>query len=140
MANEAPFRGFGHLLREYRDSYGERMRTKFPGAPRLKLTALALIQDLAEQYDYHLTSGAYSEIEQGLTLPRELHRFIEVVTACLLIEKGSVDYRRLVQQLAYDVVSWRAGPEIAQQTVPLVNLSPMQSTNGAQAPKGAPAA
>jgi len=127
---DRPFRAFGQMLREYRESYGERMRAKNPHLPRVRLTALALIEHLEDQYDIHLTSGAYSDIEQGVTLPRELQRFVDAVTACLGIEKNSLDYHRLIQQLAYDVVAWRAGPDIAQQTVPLVmNLSQLQSFN-----------
>ncbi len=127
---DRPFRAFGQMLREYRESYGERMRAKNPRLPRVRLTALALIENLEEQFDFHLTSGAYSEIEQGVTLPRELQRFVDAVTACLGIEKNSLDYHRLIQQLAYDVVAWRVGPDIAQQTVPLVmNLSHLQSLN-----------
>jgi hypothetical protein len=131
---DRPFQRFGHVLREYRETYGERMRQRNPDQrlPRVKLTALSLIDHLAEQSDYHITSGTYSEIEKGITLPRDLGRFLEAVMLSLGIENRSLEYYRLMQQLAYDVVSWRVGEEFARQTVPLVvNMAQVAPSGGA---------
>lgn len=127
---DPPFKKFGGMLRDYRDSYGERVRDRIPQAPA-RLTATALIEALDRRWEYHITSGAYSEVEQGLYLPRELDKFIDSVTDCLGIQKNSIEYQRLIQQLAYDVVSWRAGSDIAEATVPLLlNKAQRQALNG----------
>ena len=102
---------FGQLLRRSRESYPDRFRRKYPGAPRVKLTALALIECLREK-GYPLTSGAYSEIENGSNLPRDPQRFVDAIAECLLLDEQK-DYEELARRLAYDIVRARASKRMA---------------------------
>lgn len=83
--------------------------------PRLKLTALALTECLTNA-GYHLTSGAYSEIESGASIPRDPIRFIDTVAQCLLLDDPK-DKEALARQLAYDLVRSKLGERIAQLTI-----------------------
>ncbi|HEY7782217.1 MAG TPA: hypothetical protein VIC85_18650 [Ktedonobacterales bacterium] len=106
-------RGFGALLREYRESYGERIlqRDRRPGRPRVRLTAQALIACM-EETGYSISSGSYSEIEAGNTLPRDARSFVRSVSVCL--ELDDAQSARLTEQLAYDIVRSKLG-DLADQ-------------------------
>lgn len=110
------FESFGALLRFYRETYGERMQRRDPTMPRVKLTALALIECLRKR-GYSITSGTLSEIEAGSNIPRDPKAFIDAVSLCLGLEIEGEDWRALVQFLAYDIVRARVGPEVAELTV-----------------------
>ncbi len=101
-------RHFGEMLRQFRESYYERVRPHRPGAPspRLRLSALALIKCLAEA-GYSVSSGAYSEIEAGKSIPREPRKFVDAVSICL--ELTSDEKEHLTRQLGYDIVYARLG-------------------------------
>ncbi len=107
---------FGRQLRALRETYVERTGRGSSTAPmlRTRVSALALIQCL-QQSGYSISSGAYSEIENGLSIPRDAPQFVEAVCACLRITGG--DKQDLIRRLAYDVLSARIG-EYAEQFFP----------------------
>jgi hypothetical protein len=120
---DRPFEHFGRLLRSYRESYGERIHRKYPDVLETRLTASTLISCMHRSHQYDIASGAYSEVEAGLILPREPQAFLDAVTACLAIDEGSDEYVALARALAHDVVSWRAGKAIANRAIPLPESS-----------------
>jgi hypothetical protein len=101
-------RHFGEMLRQFRESYYERVRPQRPDAPspRLRLSALSLIKCLA-QAGYSVSSGAYSEIEAGKSIPREPRKFVDAVAVCL--ELTAEQKEALTRQLGYDIVYARLG-------------------------------
>jgi len=109
---------FGGLLRRYRESYSDRLRKTHPEMPRVKLTALALIESM-EKAGYSLSSGSYTQIENGSNFPHDPERFLEIVTRCLLLDDA--EYHRLARQLAHDVVRSRVGTKIADIAIPPVS-------------------
>jgi hypothetical protein len=109
---------FGGLLRRYRESYSERLRKTHPEMPRVKLTALALIESM-EKAGYSLSSGSYTQIENGSNFPHDPERFLETVTRCLLLDDA--EYHHLARQLAHDVVRSRVGKKIADIAIPPVS-------------------
>jgi hypothetical protein len=113
----AHFAHFGEALRNYRETYQERIRKHNPDMPRIRITALALI-DCMEKKGYSISSGAYSEIESGISIPKDPRAFVEAACKCLAIEEGSDEWRTLVQQLGYDIVAKKLGPEYASFVFP----------------------
>lgn len=107
---------FGPLLRHYRETFAERMRSRIPTLPRIKLTALALVECMRKG-GYAITTVTLSEIESGANLPRDGRAFFDAVTPCLAIEKESAEWRALIQCLAFDLVRARAGIDVANTTV-----------------------
>jgi hypothetical protein len=116
---ERPFEHFGRLLRTLRETYGERIHNKYPEVLQTRLTASTLIECMHRNHHYEIASGAYSEVEAGLILPRDPQVFLDAVTSCLGIEESSAEYVSLARAIAHDVVSWRAGPAIADRAIPL---------------------
>lgn len=117
---EAPrSRSFGQLLRKLRESHSVRGIPAAEGKSR-GTTAVMLV-DALQQAGYPLSGAAYSEIENGLTFPRDATAFIAAVVAAL----GLSEEERLTLEaaLAYDVVYARLGaraevvlaPEVARQ-------------------------
>ena len=101
-------RGFGALLRELRLNYFSRIRPAHPGepTPRMRLSALALIQCL-EEAGYTISAAAYSEIEAGVNLPRDGEKFLAALSRCLRLENNEREI--LAQELGYDVMHGRLG-------------------------------
>jgi hypothetical protein len=107
---------FGRQLRALRETYVERTGRGSASGPmlRTRVSALALIQCL-EQAGYPISSGAFSEIENGLSIPRDAPQFVESVCACLQVTKD--DKQDLIDRLAYDVLYARLG-ELVEQVFP----------------------
>jgi hypothetical protein len=107
---------FGALLRHFRENYSERIGRK-RGAPvfRMRLTALALIDCLKDK-GYAISSGAYSLIESGESLPKDARRFLSAATQCL--ELSPEEAEQLTDQLGYDVVRSRLGEDVAKRAFP----------------------
>ena len=121
VANEEDakeFACFGDLVRYLRTSYGDRIGQNLPGRPRVTLTALSLIKCLAE-HGYPITSGAYSEIESGNTLPRDPVRFWDAICQCLAIDENSTYWWLLRQHYGHDLLERLMGLEEANRLVPL---------------------
>jgi hypothetical protein len=110
------FQHFGEALRYYRETYQERTNSN-PDMPRMRVTALALIGCM-EKRGYPISSGAYSEIESGISIPKDPRTFLEAAAKCLAIQDGSDEWRALVQQLGYDIVAKKLGPEYASFVFP----------------------
>ena len=104
----ADVRAFGALLREFRLSYYERVRSSRPGAPmpRMRLSALALIQCL-EEAGFTISSAAYSELEAGINLPRDPQGFLKAVSLCLELKTN--EREMLAQELGYDLINGKLG-------------------------------
>ena len=107
------FTHFGEALRYYRETYQDRIRQTNPDMPRIRITALALI-DCMERKGYSISSGAYSEIEAGISIPREPRAFIAAASSCLAIPEGSLPWQTLTLQLAFDVLAKKLGEEYTQ--------------------------
>jgi hypothetical protein len=103
---------FGTLLRSLRESYPERVGKKRPGSAlaKTKLRAAGLIQCLVG-HGYSVSSGAYSELERGVSLPKDPKRFLDAVTKCLELDASEVG--NLTDQLGYDIVRSRLGEDAA---------------------------
>jgi hypothetical protein len=103
---------FGRQLRRLRETYVERTGRGSSSAPmlRTRVSALALIQCL-QQAGYSISSGAFSEIENGLSIPRDAPEFLAAVSTCLqLTDDEQTDLR---ERLIYDVAYARLGDLIA---------------------------
>lgn len=108
------FQHFGEALRYYRETYQERIRRNnpdMPDMPRIRITALSLISCM-DRRGYSITSGAYSEIEGGISIPRDPRAFLDAVARCLAIEEGSNEWNQLVYQLGYDILVKKLGPDL----------------------------
>lgn len=107
-------RRFGLQLRAFRETYSERVAQRNPRTPqeapvpRMRLSALALIDCLSKS-GYPITSGAYSEIESGNSIPRDVQAFLEAVSSCLQLTND--ERQILVSTLGYDLVFPRLGEQ-----------------------------
>ena len=115
--SQKEFANFGDLVRYLRTSYGDRTGQNLPGRPRVTLTALSLIKCLAG-HNYPITSGAYSEIESGNTLPRDPVRFWNAICQCLAIDENSAYWWLLRQHYGHDLLERLMGQEEADRLVP----------------------
>ncbi len=109
------FAHFGEALRFYRETYQQRIsrnNPSMPEMPSIRITALALIECM-DRKGYSIASGAYSEIESGISIPKDPQAFLEAACRCLAIEDGSDEWRALVRQLGYDIVQKKLGSEYA---------------------------
>lgn len=109
-------RYFGSFLCELRESYSERMakHAEGPLALRAYPTAKTLIACM-QQEGYSISNAAYSEIENGLNVPRDGAAFIKAVAHCLQLTEAEV--RELALRLAYDLISPRMGTDWADVIV-----------------------
>ena len=104
-------RRFGAQLRAFRETYWERTAAQDPRgapAPRMRLSALSLI-DCLSKAGYKITSGAYSEIESGNSVPRETKGFLDAVSGCLKLSDD--EKQTLIATLGYELVAPRLGPQ-----------------------------
>jgi hypothetical protein len=56
---------------------------------------------------YSMSVAAYNEIENGLNIPRDAPRFLDVVAQCLLLSDD--EKRDLERRMAYDILHARLG-------------------------------
>ena len=115
-ASEQAAHHFGGMLREFRETYFARISHKH-GVPNVKmhLTALALIECMRE-HGYSMSSGAYSMVEAGATMPKDPRRFLATIGTCLDLDE---DQRRLLtEQVAHDILVTRLGDEVARNAFP----------------------
>lgn len=111
------FSNLGELLRYLRDTYPDRTGQNIPGRPRVNLTALSLIACLKD-HGYPITSGSYSLLESGRSLPQDPMRFFEAIGQCLAVSKSDIYWGLLRQQYAFDLVARSVGPDEAERMVP----------------------
>lgn len=111
------FADLGDLLRYLRKTYASRTGRSRAGMPKVTLTALSLIACLGE-HGYPITSGAYSLLEQGKTLPRDPERFFGAICTCLDVASTDKYWILLRYQYAYDLVARSVDPQFADTYVP----------------------
>jgi hypothetical protein len=111
------FADLGDLLRYLRKTYASRTGRSRPGMPKVTLTALSLIACIGE-HGYPITSGAYSLLEQGKTLPRDPERFFGAICTCLDVASTDKYWVLLRYQYAYDLVARSVDPQFADTYVP----------------------
>lgn len=111
------FESFGEMLTYLRQTYGARTGRTGRGLPRVNLTALSLI-DCLKEHGYPITSGAYSLLEQGKTLPKDPERFFEAVCTCLAVERSDKYWTLLRYQYMYDMMARSVSREFADRYAP----------------------
>lgn len=111
------FDSFGDMLTYLRQTYGARTGRVGRGLPKVNLTALSLI-DCLTQHGYPITSGAYSLLEQGKTLPKNPQRFFEAVCTCLAIDSSDKYWTLLRYQYMYDMMARSVNREFADRYAP----------------------
>lgn len=111
------FESFGDMLTYLRQTYGARTGRVGRGLPKVHLTALSLIECLTE-HGYPITSGAYSLLEQGKTLPKNPNTFFEAVCTCLAIESSDKYWTLLRYQYMYDMMARSVNREFADRYAP----------------------
>jgi hypothetical protein len=109
------FPSFGSALRFYREHIAERLRRFVPGRlPDIQLSAKEVVSCMREA-DYPISPAAYSDIEQALYLPKDPENFMEKVVPCLALDKDSLEYKNLMDHLAFDVLKQKLGADIAEE-------------------------
>ncbi len=111
------FESFGDILTYLRQTYGARTGQVGRGLPKVHLTALSLIECLTE-HGYPITSGAYSLLEQGKTLPKNPDRFFEAVCKCLAIDSSDKYWILLRYQYMYDMMARSVSRDFADRYAP----------------------
>lgn len=111
------FDSFGDLLLYLRQTYGERKRRMAPESPHVSLTALA-VADFLKEHGYSMTSGSYSLLEQGKTLPKNPEQFLEVISTCLGIDRVSKYWPLLRFQYLFDHARRYVDRDFAECHVP----------------------
>ncbi len=110
------FQNLGELLVYLRESYFKRMSDGTRDRPRSDLKAAAVVEYLRD-HGYSMTSGSYSLLEQGKTLPRNPEQFLAVISECLGVEQTSKYWMLLRRQYIYDHTVRYVGKEYADQTI-----------------------
>jgi hypothetical protein len=107
-------KSFGELLRFYRESYGDRAGLNRPGQPRIELKAQALINCLLE-HGVRISAPSFSEIEKGVSLPREAQAFYDAVSICLALNPSESE--ALLLALSRDILTNRLSSETAHRVI-----------------------
>jgi hypothetical protein len=107
-------KSFGELLRLYRESYGERVGLNKPGQPKIELKAQALINCLFE-HGVKISAPSFSEIEKGVSLPREAQAFFDAASVCLSLTAGESE--ALLLALSRDILTNRLSQETAEKVI-----------------------
>src|SRR5258706_1162131 len=79
-------RYFGRLLRRLRETYSERVSERIPASARplvrTRITASALVECMQKE-GCQISQAAFSDIENGINVPRDADVFLSAITACL---------------------------------------------------------
>lgn len=110
------FNNLGELLVYLRLTYFERVSDGTRDRPRSDLKAAAVVEYL-RRHNYSMTSGSYSLLEQGKTLPRNPEEFLAVISECLGVERTSKYWMLLRRQYIYDHTVRYVGKEYADRTI-----------------------
>ncbi|HEY7781631.1 MAG TPA: hypothetical protein VIC85_15600 [Ktedonobacterales bacterium] len=99
---------FGRGLRLYRKGFGDSFHRGTPDDPvvRSRVTSADLI-DCLNRSGHPISQTAYSEIESGISLPRNPADFLRSVGRCLRLNDAEVE--DLKHRLFYDVLYQRLG-------------------------------
>lgn len=118
MSTRHSYTHFGAMLKELRESFGDRAHAHNSRIPRgIKLTAAGFVASLNDE-NYPIVASTYSEIESGASIPFRGPEFITAACKVLYLEPNGPEWRALSLQLAYDVVLARLGQEIADLAIP----------------------
>jgi hypothetical protein len=111
-----PFEHFGAVLRYCRETVSQRLDR--PELPQMQVTAAALLRCIEQtDKDAAISQAAYSDIENGFSLPRNPERFLYAVASCLAIKVGGLEWQMLVQYLGYGLMAQKLGPALADQLI-----------------------
>lgn len=110
------FDNLGQLLVYLRKTYFDRQSGGDNDRPRTELKAAAVVEFL-QSHKYSMTSGSYSQLEQGKTLPRTPEQFLSIISKCLHIDRSSKYWILLRSQYVYDHTARYVGKEFADQTI-----------------------
>lgn len=113
---EEDFHNLGELLVYLRETYFDRLSGGEPDRPRSELKAAAVV-DYLRKHGYSMTSGSYSLLEQGKTLPRNPEQFLAIVSKCLHVDRTSKYWMLLRRQYVYDHTARFVGKEYADRTI-----------------------
>lgn len=116
-AGEENFESLGELLVYLRQTYGERFQRTGSSLPHITLAAQSVAAFLNE-HDYSMTSGSYSLLEQGKTLPKNPERFLDVISTCLAVSPSSKYWPLLRFQYMYDHARRYVSKEFAEAHFP----------------------
>ena len=118
MTTRESYAHFGAMLRDYRESFGDRAHERDPRIPRgVKLSAAGLVDSLGDA-NYPISPSTLSEIESGTSITLRGGEFIKAVCEVLYLDVPGPEWRALTLQLARDVVRARLGQEIANLAIP----------------------
>lgn len=109
------FQHFGHALRHYRETISDRLGRS--DLPRMQVTAAALLKCVEQGGSIVISQASYSDIENGLSLPRDPEQFLSAVAPCLAIKKDSLEWWTLVQYAIHGLVAQKLGEDIANASV-----------------------
>lgn len=109
------FQHFGHALRHYRETVSDRLGRS--DLPRMQVTAAALLKCVEQGGDVAISQASYSDIENGLSLPRDPEQFLNAVAPCLAIQKDSLEWWTLVQYAIHGLVAQKLGEDIANAAI-----------------------
>jgi hypothetical protein len=118
VPEQVEFSGFGHLVRFLRTTHLERVGKTIPGGPEVSVSQMQLIRCMAK-HGYTLTSGTFSLIEQGKTLPHDPPGFMDALSKCLGLGPNDFYWYLLRHQYAFDLLTRAAGSAWAAQLVPV---------------------
>lgn len=110
------FEHLGKLLVYLRHTYFDRIAGADSDRPRSDLKAAAVV-DYLRKHRYSMTSGSYSMLEQGKTLPRNPEQFLSIISKCFQIDRSSKYWVLLRRQYVYDHTVRFVGKEYADQTI-----------------------
>lgn len=111
------FEHLGALLLHLRLSYMSRLRAGMPHGAKVMLRATA-VADYLKEHGYSMSSGSYSLLEQGKTLPGDAIRFFNLLCECLLITPESKYRPLLMYQYLYDSAVRSIGQDFADEYAP----------------------
>lgn len=111
------FDSLGDLLIYLRQTYGERIQHSGAHFPHISLAQQSVAAFL-DEHGYSMTSGSYSLLEQGKTLPKNPERFLDSVSTCLAITPASKYWPLLRFQYMYDHAHRYVSKEFAEAHFP----------------------
>lgn len=116
LASIPKFDSFGDALRYCRATTSDRLRRIMPGIGATHMTNQSVVNCLTSS-GYEISQSTYSELENGRSLPRDPDLFLEKLCPCMAIERNSLPYWLLRQQLGFDLVKQRLGADEAAALV-----------------------
>lgn len=110
------FSNLGELLIHLRETYPARLAGGALKGVKVTVPASAVANYLKE-HGYSMSSGSYSLLEQGKTLPGDASRFFPLIFECLLVQPTSKYRALLVFQYLFDAAARSIGAEFASEVV-----------------------